>query len=450
MGSAVHWLTATELAAGFATQSLTPSLVLDAVLARIAARNEHIGAVLDLDELVTLRAAAAASEARWSRGAPRSPLDGVPFAVKANIAVAGLPWHAGIAAYRDRRAQEDSAAVAALRAAGLVALGTLNMHEAALGETTQNPAFLNTVNPWAPAHIAGGSSGGSAAAVAGGLLPLALGTDNMGSVRLPSALCGVVGYKPAHGVVPVAGVVPLSPSLDHLGVHARSVADVAAVMTIFGEDESGDLSLAAAGFRPGRVQLPEALAVDSAISACCEARLAAAGLAADDARWVTADWRAADLARERRAGLLRCERDADQVHRATLADDPDGFSDLFQQLVSWGASQTDAKAAAAEATIAAAVSRLAQALDCCDLLLLPTAPALAPRIDESPPLTLADLTATAAFAGLPAVSVPAGLARAPDGARLPVGLQVIGRDPAMVLAGAAQVAAPFEAPPENA
>ncbi|MEM1232088.1 MAG: amidase [Pseudomonadota bacterium] len=450
MSAGEQWLTATQCAQRFADGTLTPSALLASLSRRIEQCDPLIGAVLDRVDAGALASAAAASDARWQAGAPLSPLDGVPFAVKANIAIEGLPWHAGIAAYRERRAAQDATVVAQLRAAGLLPMATLNMHEGALGETSQNPAFRDTVNPYDPEHIPGGSSGGSVAAVAAGLLPLTLGTDNMGSVRLPSALCGVVGHKPAHGVLSTEGVVPLCPSLDHVGIHARSVADVRAVMTLLRAvlDPDPGQTLDDPELRPARLLLAPDFAVDPAVGACGLARLAAVGLPREDPRWYIVDWHEIDLARERRAGLLRCERDAGQVHGAVMAAQPEGFSDTFTQLINWGATQPESKVAAADERIADAARRLRGTLERCDLLLMPTTTTVAPRRDEAPPLTLADLTATAAFAGVPAISVPAGRVALPGGSALPAGLQIVARSESALLRWAEALAAPFEPPPE--
>jgi aspartyl-tRNA(Asn)/glutamyl-tRNA(Gln) amidotransferase subunit A len=128
-----------------------------------------------------------------------SLFDGVPIAIKANIAVKGLPWHGGIEAYRDRIAERDAVSVQALRLAGAVIVGVLNMHEAALGATNDNLAFGRCHNPYRHGFTPGGSSGGSAVAVAAGLCAAALGTDTLGSVRIPAGYCGVFGCKPTHG-----------------------------------------------------------------------------------------------------------------------------------------------------------------------------------------------------------------------------------------------------------
>ncbi|MCY3596865.1 MAG: amidase [Rhodospirillales bacterium] len=419
---------ASELAAGFASGTADPRTVMEAVLARIKRLEPLVGACNDLVAPVSLLAAAEAAAARWRAGTPRSPLDGIPFGVKANIAVEGLPWHAGVAAFRDRTASKDATCVAHLRAAGLIPMATLNMHEAALGVTSDNQAFATTRNPWAPQRIPGGSSGGSAAAVASGMVPLALGTDSLGSVRLPSALCGVVGFKPARGEIPTDGVVPLSLPFDHVGIHARSVRDVACVLPILrGERERPTPShdhppLAHWLLRASRT-------VDAPVAETLREAVASAERAA-----APVDWSDVDLAAVRRAGLLICERDAARHFATALRERPEGFSAEFRRLVAWGAAQGPARVRAATARLDQARYALCEALR--DRLLLgPTTPHLAPRRHSPIPTSLADFTVPPAIAGVPAISFPAQ--RRNDGP--PIGLQVTGAHSGHVLAAAASL-----------
>jgi Asp-tRNA(Asn)/Glu-tRNA(Gln) amidotransferase A subunit family amidase len=218
-----------KLGGVFASKCATPMDALQVYIDRIERFNPALNAFLALDRRRAVRDAQASGR-RWSRGAPRSPLDGVPIGVKVNIAVHGMPWHAGIAAYGDRVADGDADCVSRLRSAGAVILGVLNMHEAALGATTDNAAFGRCHNPHRHDVTPGGSSGGSAAAVAAGLCAAALGTDTLGSVRIPASYCGVFGHKPSHGATATAGVVPLSPTLDSLGFIARSAGDCRALI----------------------------------------------------------------------------------------------------------------------------------------------------------------------------------------------------------------------------
>lgn len=415
--------------AAFAEGRAEPPDLLEACLARIRRFDAALGICNHVADRAALFDQAADAAARWRDGAPLSPLDGVPFGVKANIAVRGFPWHGGIAAFRDVQASTDADCVQRLRAAGMIPLALLNMHEAALGETTANSAFGTTRNPHDPERIPGGSSGGSAAAVAAGIAPVALGTDSLGSVRLPSALCGVVGFKPAYDRIPLGGVLPLSRRLDHVGVHGRSVADVSAVAGLF--ELSRTSGAPAEGVRSGRdapllarwrpaVGQPAstvAAAVDGVLSDCAIVRCV--------------DWSDVDLSSVRRAGLLMCERDAAGRYAEALRDDPDGFSPAFRRLVAWGAAQPEEKVRRAERLLTDTSQRLRADLE--EVLLLgPTTAHLASRHDGRVPETLANLTAPAAVAGVPAISVPLP---APSGTP-PMGLQIAGLEGAHVLSAA--------------
>jgi Asp-tRNA(Asn)/Glu-tRNA(Gln) amidotransferase A subunit family amidase len=158
-------------------------------------------------------------------------LAGVPVAVKDLMRVKGMPLTAGSRAMDGEIAKQDAEVVARLRRAGAVIVGLTNLHEFAYGITSDNPRFGRVVNPAAPARIAGGSSGGSAAAIAAGIVPLAVGTDTAGSIRIPAACCGIVGFKPSYDAIPRDGVLDLAFSLDHVGPMGRSVDDCAAMFT---------------------------------------------------------------------------------------------------------------------------------------------------------------------------------------------------------------------------
>lgn len=219
-----HELSAVEAAARIADGSLSPVDLAQQVLARIRVADPEVGAyTVVLEESVLDEAERAAK--RIAQEGPRGPLDGVPVSVKDLFDVAGTPTWAGSSALRracGTPAAADAAVVARLRAAGALVLGKTQMDEFAFGTVTPG-----TRNPRCPERSAGGSSGGAAAAVAAGMGPLALGTDTGGSVRIPAAMCGVVGLKPTYGVLPGEGVAPLSWSLDTPGVLSRGVADAA-------------------------------------------------------------------------------------------------------------------------------------------------------------------------------------------------------------------------------
>jgi aspartyl-tRNA(Asn)/glutamyl-tRNA(Gln) amidotransferase subunit A len=166
------------------------------------------------------------------------PLGGMPVTVKDNIAVAGRTMTAGSSWWR-ATPQEDAAAWQRLRRAGAVLVGRVNLHEFAYGASTVNARSQTTRNPWSPDRIAGGSSGGSAVSVAIGAAAMSLGTDTGGSVRIPAALCGVTGFKPTHGVVSTAGVLPLSPTCDHVGVLAPGVAGCRSAWAVIADRAPG-------------------------------------------------------------------------------------------------------------------------------------------------------------------------------------------------------------------
>src|SRR5207253_2076985 len=172
------------------------------------------------------------AEAEIRRGKWRGPVHGIPIALKDLFDTAGVRTTAGSGVFKDRIPAQDAEVVRRLKAAGAIFLGKTNLHEFAFGGSSLVTYFGGVHNPWEHGHIAGGSSGGSAAAVAGGLCYGALGSDTAGSIRQPAAYCGIVGLKPTFGLVSTRGVIPLSWSLDHVGPMARSVADTALILQV--------------------------------------------------------------------------------------------------------------------------------------------------------------------------------------------------------------------------
>ncbi len=217
------------LVAQLAGGELSPAEVVAEHLERIRSEDRA------LDAFVLVDGARALREARQLTAAVRhgrrpGPLYGVPFAVKDMIDVAGWPTRAHSRALSARPATVDSVVVARLRRAGAIPLGKLALQELGIGADEDATPWPPAQNPWAPGHTAGGSSSGAGAAVAAGLVPLAIGTDTGGSVRMPAALCGVVGLKPTYGRIDLGGVLPLAPSLDHVGWLTRSARDAELVL----------------------------------------------------------------------------------------------------------------------------------------------------------------------------------------------------------------------------
>jgi aspartyl-tRNA(Asn)/glutamyl-tRNA(Gln) amidotransferase subunit A len=433
------------LVALFESRAVTPLEAAEAYLSRIARLDPMVGAFTDVDAAGARDAASAAGERR-AAGVPLSPIDGVPLAVKANVALSGRPWTNGIGAYRERVAEVDAACVAALKAAGAVILGSVNMEEGALGTLTDNPWYGRTHNPWRHGHTPGGSSGGSGAAVAAGLCAAALGTDTLGSVRIPSGYCGVFGHKPTGGLISADGVDPLSWTFDTVGVHARSAEDCA---QLFAAAAGGELATELAELAPA-------------------AQLAEAPLAAldpetiEDLQPAVARGYAQALAQARRAGLsietIRLDLDLTVVrrlalavvtaegraaHEDALAADPAGFSEPFRTLLAWGADKPAWTLARAYRSLGAVQEELQEALSPYAALITPVAPHVAFAHGAGSPVGQANLTAIANLAGLPATAFPVGS----DEHGLPLACQAVAWDDATALGLAAVLSKPLGAPP---
>ncbi len=236
-----HRLTIADAAARIRHRALTSVALVRDLLARIDAQNPALNAFITVCREDALRDAATL-DAEAAGGHFRGPLHGVPLAVKDNIDTAGTRTTVGSMVFDDRVPTEDAFVVTRLRQAGAVLLGKTNLHEFAMGGTSATSYFGPVHNPWAHDRVAGGSSGGSAAAVIAELAPGALGTDTGGSIRIPAAWCGLVGLKPTYGLVSLHGVFPLIYSLDHCGPMARTVEDVALLLSVIAGYDKHDVA----------------------------------------------------------------------------------------------------------------------------------------------------------------------------------------------------------------
>ncbi|MEM7444518.1 MAG: amidase [Pseudomonadota bacterium] len=405
-----------------------------ALLARIEEINKHLQAFVSIAKDDALRSANAC-DLRLRDRKNSGPMDGMSVAVKDNIAVAGLPTTAGIGAFRDRLTSRDSAVVSRLRAAGAILLGTLNMDEGALGATTNNPFFGRCENPLASGYTPGGSSGGSAAAVAAGLVPLALGTDTMGSVRIPAAYCGIWGLKPTAGLIGETGLLHLSWTLDTIGLLADSAERIAhGLDAVAGFDPDDPSSIAPRdawsaqfssledlkGVVLGR---PTALSEVPLTPDVAQAFEAAQEIAASLGATIRdVDIRGWDPGKLRRAGLLAVEAEGACLLDDEVKRDPDGFSEGFKSLLAYGRSAPAVKLAAAYHKLRAVGHATRRALSEFDALILPTAPQTAFPHDAPVPSNQADLTALANAAGCPALSFPWPT----KAGGLPAGIQLVG------------------------
>ena len=230
-----------ELSGLLKSGQVTPLELVEESLARIEQKNPALNAfILVLED--EAREAARKAGGEIAAGNWRGPLHGIPFAVKDLFDVAGLPTTGGSKVCAGFVAEQTAGVVTGLQKAGAVLMGKLHMHELAFGITSRNPHYGPTRNPWNPERMCGGSSGGSAAAVAAGMVPLALGSDTGGSIRIPSSLCGITGIKPTFGLNGRSGVLPLSWSMDHVGPIARSVDYLAAALEAMAGPDGGDPS----------------------------------------------------------------------------------------------------------------------------------------------------------------------------------------------------------------
>jgi aspartyl-tRNA(Asn)/glutamyl-tRNA(Gln) amidotransferase subunit A len=232
-----------ELAPRLRGREISPLELTRACLDRIETHNPALNAFITVTAETAL-AEARAAEDEIARGQWRGPLHGIPVALKDLIDTAGTRTTSASALHKDRIPTEDAEVVRRLRQAGAVIVGKNNLHEFAYGGSSLVSFFGDVHNPRGTAHIAGGSSGGSAAAVAAGLCYAAIGTDTAGSIREPAALCGCVGIKPTYGRVSTRGVIPLSPSLDHVGLLAATVGDAAAVLQAIAGYDALDINSA--------------------------------------------------------------------------------------------------------------------------------------------------------------------------------------------------------------
>ena len=450
----------TELSAALAAREVSATEITQAVIARARAVEPRVQAFNSSDEAGAL-AQAAASDARRAAGQARGPLDGIPIGLKDVIAVKDQPLTASSRMLANFVSPYDATVSTRLKEAGAVLYGRLNCDEFAMGSSTENSAFHPTGNPWDPARVPGGSSGGSAAALAAGEAIATLGSDTGGSIRQPAALCGVVGLKPTYGRVSRYGLIAYASSLDQIGPFARTVEDAAIVLgAIAGHDERDSTSYntpvpdyrAGIAARPGpwRLGIPKEYfgeGLDPEIAAAVEQAVAFYRARGCEIREVSLphtqyclDTYYIIATAEASSNLARFDG-IRYGHRAAQSKDivdlyfqsrAEGFGAEVKRRIILGtyvlsSGYYDAYYLRAQKVRTLIRRDFLQAYEQVDALLTPTSPIPAFRIGEkSDPLAmyLCDIyTIGVNLAGLPAISVPCGFTRG----GLPIGLQLIGQ-----------------------
>ena len=420
---------ATEIAAAVRAGSLSAGDAAERALALARGRGGELNCFSELLEKAA-RADGAAVDAALAAGRDPAPLAGVPFAAKDLFDVCGVVTRSGSRIDLDRPAAvRDAAAVERLRAAGATLVGTTVMDEYAYGFTTENTHYGPVRNPHDPERVAGGSSGGSAAAVAAGIVPLALGSDTNGSVRVPAALCGVLGLKPTYGLLSRRGMRLFSASLDHVGLFARSVRDLALVLDLLLGDRDADSAAAAqapggesvrvgvAGGYFRRGAHPEVLERVDALAAWLGA---------------TGELELPGAAEARAAAMVITAAEGAQLHLDDLRIRAGEFDPMTRDRFLAGALVPASAYLSAQRFRRWFRAEAARAFEQVDVVLAPSTPFPAPRIGQRVAQVdgeavrtqpyLGVFTQPLSFIGLPVLSIPAGLV---DG--LPVGVQLVAR-----------------------
>jgi aspartyl-tRNA(Asn)/glutamyl-tRNA(Gln) amidotransferase subunit A len=426
-------LTIAEASRRIAAREISSVNLTRAYLARIERLNPRINAYITVTGEQAL-AQARALDAETAAGRSHGALHGIPMGLKDNIDTAGVRTTAASAVYANRVPTEDAPVVQKLRAAGAVFLGKLNMHEFAYGGTSVVTHYGPVHNPWNLDHSPGGSSGGSAAAVAARMCAAALGTDTAASVRFPAACCGVVGLKATHGLASIRGIVPLSEMHDHVGPIARSVADAALVMTVIaGYDPLDPVSIRAdiprmtqgigtdvKALRIGTPRAPFYESLDPGIDAAVRAAL-------EVLRGLTRSMVDVTLPGVDSLAVLWAE--TYQYHAALLADPAKRalYDPITLERIMQGANIPSTQYIESRRRMILARNAVGRYFEQVDVLVTPTS--MAPPVAiaaavAKPPDEFGMIRNTLPFNvyGIPAISVPCGFTRA----GLPIGLQIIG------------------------
>lgn len=415
-------------------RSISPVELTQACLDRIERLNPQLNAFITVTAEPALDQARQA-EAEIGRGEWRGPLHGIPLALKDLVETAGVRTTAASAILKDYVPGHDAFVVQRLKAAGAVLLGKLNLHEFAYGGSAVIGYFGVARNPWNPEHITGGSSSGSAAAVAAGLCYAAIGTDTAGSIRLPAAYCGIVGLKPTYGLVSIRGIIPLCWSYDHAGPMTRSVADAALLLQVIASYDSGDVysqkfpavyypvAMEEAQVSAFRVGVPRSFFWDDLHPEIAQHAEEAVNVLGK----MTAGLKPAKLDAPADRTVFRCEPFV--YHQKYLAEQSGKYDPETLRRIQSGADVTAAQYIEGQQQLQRLRRQICEVFDEVDILVTPTSPMLPPTIaalqaagPELRPTEITMLRNTRPFNifGLPSISVPCGFSQS----GLPIGLQI--------------------------
>lgn len=397
-------------------------------LAEIA-RLHHLNAFMTVDEEGARRTAGLRDD-ELRQGMDRGPLHGIPIAHKDLMRTAGMRTTAGSRILADYIPKRDAEVVAKLNEAGAVLLGKTGLHEFAYGITSNNPHYGPIRNPWNPQHIPGGSSGGSAVAVAAGMIPLATGTDTGGSIRVPASFCGIVGLKPTFGRVSCKGVLPLGITQDHVGPMARTVRDAAIAFQAMVGDSSVDVPPARLDLSGIRVGWPQNFffeSVDEEVNASVQAALQKA--ASMGARVI--EVQVPDMEAVRWAAFTSLLSEAAAVLKPYFVSQKENLGEDIQSHVEQGLQIPAVDYLEAQRIRGKARCQFDRIFEQVGCLFTPTTPITAPEIgQECVPINgvkeevrpaATRFTRGMNALGFPAISIPCGF----SSAGLPIGLQII-------------------------
>jgi aspartyl-tRNA(Asn)/glutamyl-tRNA(Gln) amidotransferase subunit A len=405
-------------------RKLSPVDLIEATLATAEQEQPRLNAFITLMH-DSARRDASRVEAMVKRGRDPGLLAGVPVSVKDLIFTRGTATTGGSKAFGPEFGMdEDATVVRRLRRAGAIIFGKTNLHEVALGVTSVNEHFGPVRNPWDTTRVAGGSSGGSAAAVAAGIGGASIGTDTRGSIRIPAACCGVTGFKPTQGLVKTKGIVPLSPSLDHAGPITVSCEDASLMLDVLtrGSAWRGNATPDKKSAKKLVVGIEPFFLRDLAAEVA-----SVVSVAIDVVRRIVRgirDVEVADLAPARDVSGALALAEAVSFHDAFLVREPDGYGSVVRTRLEGGHRVTAVEYLRARALQEGVASGFSQAFTEVDLIVGAVLPVIAPPIESDLSDVVAEFTrlnAAQNMAGVPALSVPCGFV-----AGMPVGLQIIG------------------------